>query len=206
MKKINKTWVLIFILFILTIVLLGLSFLSINSTPQAKSSPTITLQAEKEVAFTTLQISNEPRISTVSGRYEVDVIMNTNQNKVTLTQLELSYDPDIMRVFDLKPTGLLQDAEIIQKNIDGKNGRISFWLGLNPGETFLQGEGSIATITFVKYGTESAEIDFAPKTSVNAKGSEKSVLLEALPGYIYDLPTKTPTPTRTFIPTPTGGI
>jgi len=204
MNKINKTWVLIIILVILTGILLAISFFSNKIRPTAEVSPTVTFQPEKETAFTTLRISGEPRISTISGVFELDVIIDTNKNEVTMTQLEFAYDPDLLRIFDILPGSFLENPNEIQKNIDEENGRISYWLGVNPNERWVQGNGILATIIFTKLGTQSAQIDFTPKSSVNAFGIDSSVLMNTVPGFIYDLPTMTPAPTRlpTSSPTP----
>ena len=206
MKKINKTWVLIIILIILTAVLLVISITSRNTSPEAKTPPTISKEAEKEIAFTTLTISGEPRVSTISGRYEVDVIINTDKNEVTATQIELVYDPNTLTIYDINPGSFMTNPEVLQKNIDADNGRVSFWLAIGKGQSWVQGEGAIATITFAKIGTESAEISFSPKSSVSADGINDSALLNTFSGFINELPTNTPFPTVPIFLSPTPGI
>lgn len=206
MKKINKTWVLIIILMILTALLLIISIMSRNSNPIAEVTPTVSIEPEKEIAFTTLTISGEPRISTISGRYEVDVIINTDKNEVTATQVELVFDPDTLTIYDIKPGKFMTNPEVLQKNIDTENGRVSFWLAINPNQSWVQGEGAIATITFTKVGTGSGEIGFSPKSSVSAIGIDDSVLLDTFSGFINELPINTPTPTVPIFLSPTPGI
>jgi hypothetical protein len=200
LKRINKTWVLIIFLTFLTGLLLVISYMQENSSPR-QTSPVITQEVKKETALTTLIISDEVRISTISGRYEVDVNIDTGENKVTLTQLELSYDPNLLRIYSIKPAGLVTDPQILQENIDEDNGRISYWLSVGQNERWIQGSGAIATITFTKIGTGSAQLEFAPKTSVSASGVNESVLRQTIPGIIDRLTTPTPLPTRPILPT-----
>lgn len=132
MGKINKTWVLIIVLIILTGILIAISIYSKEIETNSKVKITPMENIEKEVAFTILEISDEPRISSISGRYEVDVIINTNENQVTQTQIELSYDPKQLRIYDIKPGTFISNPVIVQKNIDSENGRLSYWLGVKP--------------------------------------------------------------------------
>ena len=117
--------------------------------------------------------------------------------------MELVYDPNILKVYDIKPATFITNPEVLQKNIDEENGRISFWLKVSKNQSWVEGEGTIATISFAKIGSGSAEILFSPKTSVSANGIKDSVLKEAFPGFINEVPSPTPFPTRINIPTPT---
>jgi len=198
MGKINKTWVLIIILIILTGVLIAISVYSKEIETNLVAKPSPIKNVEKEVAFTTLKISDEPRVSTISGRYEIDIIINTNENQITQTQIELAYNPTQLKIYGIKPGTFISSPVIVQKNIDAENGRISYWLGVKPEQKFVMGNGDLATITFAKIGTGSAEINFEPKSSVNAFGIDESVLKDSVSGFINELPTKTPTPSRIF--------
>lgn len=203
MKRINKTWALIIVLVILTAILLVASF-ALDSSTSSTPSPTPTRGDEqKEVALTKLEISSEPRVSTISGRYEVDINIDTDKNQITLTQLELSYDPKIIRIYNIKPGSFIDSPEILQKEINENTGRISYWLVSDSKNYSSQGTGTLATITFNKIGTESGQINFEPKTSVSAIGTKNSVLKEAISGIITSLPTPSPTPTRVITPIPT---
>ena len=78
----NKTWLIIAVLIVLTAILLVASIATKDSKPPA---PTPTPEITKEISFATLKFSESPRISTVSGRYEIDVDLDTDKNEVTYT-------------------------------------------------------------------------------------------------------------------------
>ena len=194
--RINKTWILILVLILLTGILLAVSFyieepqqlteeLVEEIIPESDGEP-------EETASTILEFSDSPRISTVSGRYEMDINIATNGDKLTLAQLELSYDPRIIRIEDILPGDFIANPEEIQKNIDDSTGRIKYWLGTQG--AFADGNGTIATIRFIKIGSGSASIDFEPKTSINAIDIPNSALSEFYSGFIDELPTPSPTP------------
>jgi len=197
-SNINKTWVLITVLIVLTAILLIISIQAKDPTIEA---PTPTPEEKREISYATLKISDKPRISTISGKYEVDVELDTDENEVTIVQLEMEYDPQTLRIYEIDPGNLIQNPEILEKKIDIKNGTIKYWLAVNEDEGFVQGNDSVATIRFTKIGTEAAEINFRPKTSINARNSSESVLKDMLSGIIEKLPTPTPRPTRIINPT-----
>ena len=206
----GKTWIIVAGIVILTGILL---ILSVNSTNLINNNPSSSTKTEKNVAHTSLEFASEPRIASPSGTYEIDLNINTGSDKVNLTQLEMSYNPKQLTRVDIKPGTFINNPVVIQKNVDAENGRIKFWLGTNPNQTGSSGNGTLATISFVKIGSGSAKIIFLPKTSVNADGSSESVLKNMTPAIIGTLPVPTRAiviknpnrftlPTRIISPTP----
>jgi len=190
------------LLIALLIVLTAILLIASIATKDSKApSPTPTPEITKEIRYATLHFSENPRISTISGRYEIDVDMDTNKNEINIIQIELSYDPDKLRIYDIVPAEFLQNSEVLQKKIDPESGRIKYWLAVNDQQEWIQGSGSVATITFSKIGTGPTELIFQPKTSVNATDSNESVLNEMISGIIDKLPTPSPIPTKIQIPT-----
>ena len=136
----NKTWLLVAGLVILTVVLL---VVSINSS-NAPTTPTGSKNVEADIAFTTLTISEAPRISSVSGIYEMDVLINSDKNEITGVQVEISFDPEVLSRVDILPADFLDSPEVLIKDIDSKNGRITFALGNRRGVAAAKGSGVIA--------------------------------------------------------------
>lgn len=183
-SKIGKSWIFVAAIVVITGVLLVLSITSKNHI--STSSPL--KETEVDPAQTSLYFSDSPRISSASGTYDMDINIDTNQDKVTLVQLELSYDPKQLVRVDIQPGSFINNSVIVQKNVDPFNGRIKYWLGTQPNQTGIKGKGVVATITFVKIGSGSAQIIFLPKTSVSASGTNESVLKTMTPGIINILP------------------
>jgi hypothetical protein len=187
--KMNKTWILVAVLVIITVILLVVSLTAKNTL----KSPTTSKEMTQDVAHTSLFFSDDIRPSTTSGTYEMDINIDTNDNKVTFAQLEMSYDPKNLTRVDIKPGTFIKNPVIIQKNIN--NGRIKYWIGIEKNQKGIQGKGILATLTFTKSGANSAEINFLPKTSVSAAGTDQSVLKNMVSGYINTLPnTTSPSP------------
>lgn len=195
-SKMNKTWILIAVLVVITGILLILSLTA--KKPDSTSTPIA--QNANEIAQSHLSFSNEIRESSGSATYETDIILNSNGNQITQTQLELSYDPDILTLVDIKPGTFIKNPVIIQKSINTTDGRIKFWIGINPGANPVQGSGAVATLVFSKSSSGAAQINFLPKTSVSGTGTDQSVLRNTNSGYFDILPTKKPTPTIRRIP------
>lgn len=182
--KLNKTILLIAALVVLTGVLLAISLYSKGSSPL----PLIINQNQDEdFAHTSLTLSEEPRASSVSGIYEVDVMIDSEDNQITGTQLELSYDPKVLGRLDIKPGAFLSNPVVILKKIDTTAGRITYMLGSQLGDAGIKGKGTIAVISFSKLSSQETTIEFLPQTLVTAQGYDQSVLRQTVSTTIGDL-------------------
>lgn len=162
------------LILLLVIAIVGLLALSINTNPVAKET------APETIAQTVLSIT-VPRINP-DGTLSSDVLINTNGNKVTAVQLELSYNTADLGNFDVKQGTFFKINSVeLLKRIDTDNGKISYALGNGLGQTGVQGTGVVATLTFTKIKTVGiTSISFNPKTLVTAEGASKSVLRASL--------------------------
>ena len=184
--KVNKTVFLVIGLVILTAVLLAISLYSKGASPL----PIITNQnKEEDFAHTSLVLSEEPRASSLSGVYEVDVNIDSQDNEITGTQLELSYDPKVLGKVDIKPGDFLSNPVVILKKIDTASGKISYMLGNQLGDPGVKGQGTVAVISFSKTGDDETFIDFLPQTLVTAQGVDQSVLKETVSAVIGNIST-----------------
>lgn len=152
---------------------------------------------------TTLSISQNPiKVSTPSGSfYESDIIVNTGANKINSSQIELSFDPSVISYIDIRPGPFFQNPYVSLKNIDLSNGRISYAIGVYPGQEGVSGNDIIATLVYYpsdpKIATRTA-INFLPKTEVTAKGSLKTVLKKSTGATFTIGPLVFPTPTPMY--------
>src|SRR3990167_10921912 len=171
-SSLNKTWLLVAGLVILTVALLVVSLNSKNFP----GLPTSSKDVKTDFAHTSLAISDEPRTGTASGTYEVDINIETKDNEVTGAQLELVFDPKVLTKVDIRPGDFLNDPVILIKDIDSQNGRITYVFGNKPGQKAVKGKGKVAVISFSKAGQEQTNINFLPHTAVSAPGYNQSVL------------------------------
>lgn len=191
-NNLNKTWLLVAGLIALTVVLLVVSLTSKNFPGLP-----IGLKDEKtDFAHTSLAFSKEPKTSSVSGTYEIDITINSDDNQISNVQLELVFDPKILTKVDIKPGGFLNDPVILSKKIDSVNGRITYAIANKTGEKAVKGEGVIAVVSFSKTSPEETTISFLPHTQVSG-GRSQSVLRETVSAVIGILPS--PSNTQSLI-------
>src|SRR3989344_7700528 len=171
---------------------------------------TQTNSATVNIAATALSIDNTKKDNT--GKYFSEVQINTNGNKVSSIQLELSYDSAILTDLEVKQGSFFEDAVEFIKKIDEKNGRITYAFGLPQDADGKMGKGVVATIYYSPVTPEKeiiTSLNFLPKTEVSASNFSGSALSGTFDGLVSIkpiTPTKTPAKTSTssgsFVPPP----
>lgn len=180
----KRTLFLIFALFLITFVLLLIALYQ----PQApKTTQTITIK--EPVAQTILSFGN-PFVATSSPvlrqpadlDYSLPININTFKNKVTAVQLELQYDPEVLRDVAVVPGSFFANPEVLLNQVDSKTGRISYAFGVGLTRQGAVGQGTAATLTFAtKAGVpQQTAIIFLPKTLVTAEGISETVLRQTI--------------------------
>ena len=166
--------------------------------PQKPAQNTTVLKNVEEsetVEDTTLSIEPAENNSIRNRVYDVNV--NTGKNKVTAVQIELVFDPNVLRNVEISPSEFFPNYLVLLNSIDEKNGRISFALTLPPKENGVLGIGSIAQIKF-NISSQSAFptfIEFMPKTEVSAENISVSVLKETIDAVVdYQVISVSPIP------------
>ncbi|OGH12585.1 MAG: hypothetical protein A2857_04475 [Candidatus Levybacteria bacterium RIFCSPHIGHO2_01_FULL_36_15] len=184
----KKTIILIIFLALLTLFFLNLASI-INNNP-AKQNEQITPSIPKtnksaQLYFNPQTILVKPyTIANASSA----IFINAQKNTVSAVQIEISFDPEIISVsdisipFDKSFFGTSRDFNILIKDIDNKNGRISYGAKMI-GESTKKGTGKLLEIYFntkpTKIATESTEIKFLEKTVVIDPKANESVLARA---------------------------
>jgi hypothetical protein len=192
----KRTLLLIVFLAALTV---GLIILAVsNPAPQPKKeaiNPTPTPFAQSTLTFV------EPTLGTQSAQ-TVNVILQTNSNRVGTVQLELGFDPTAIMVKDITAGPLFPTPVQLTKDINNASGHISYAFGLAPKQQAIQGQGILATITYTKLPSDqtSTQFVFLPKTQVAAVGVPQSVLSSARP---YTIQLVSPTPSTIIQPVQT---
>jgi len=189
-----KTLGLIIFLALITGLLVYIALLPQKGLQENPSTQEVSKENEAE-EDTILSI--EPAEGNTNRNRVYNVNIDTGKNKVTGVQLELSYDPSVLRNVEISSLDFLPESIELLNNIDVNNGRISFALTLPPDENAVSGIGSIAQIKF-NVSSQSAFptfIEFMPKTEVSAQNITSSVLKEAFDAVIdFIIPTVSPIP------------
>jgi hypothetical protein len=184
----KRTFILVAFLILVT---LGLVLLAVYS--QTPPTPSVQRNPQASFAHTTLAISNATLVASPSSMYKVDVKIQSNDNKITAVQLEMSFDPNVLSNVDIQPGQFIQTPVILLKKVDQTQGRISFAEGVPLGQKGLMGTGTVATITFTPISQTQTSINFLPKTQVTAQGLVQSVLRSSSGG-MFTFPALYPTP------------
>lgn len=209
----NRTLLLILVLTGFTIF-----FLILALRPPMPSSNTKIIPTPTPFAQSTLTLTEVPTNSTTSAinTKQFTVNIDTHINSVTVAQIEIGYDPGVVTITNIEPGTFFPHPVQLLKNIDMKNGRISYALGIQPQESGIKGKGTIATISYTIL--DSAKRDktafyVLPKTIIGAQGIALSVLKNAnsltisipnvTPGSPIT-PTYYPQPNKTNIIKPSG--
>lgn len=181
----KKTLALIVSLVVLTAVLLVVALstkeqkttTTAPSTPQA--SPTPAAQSVLTMTPATLNLSNG-----ATGTQTVNVEITTGENQVTAVQLEMAFDPKVIKNLAIQP-GTFFDSPSVLLPVNATQvatGRVSYALGITPAQDPKSGSGVVATITFTvtpTAGVDQTSLTLLSKSLVTARGVGPSVLKSA---------------------------
>ncbi|MBI4080184.1 MAG: hypothetical protein HY430_00245 [Candidatus Levybacteria bacterium] len=177
----KKTLGLIGGLLVVTVVLLVIAL-----STERKKLPTIPTEkvTPTPIAHTFLSLSPNPVTVSQNGAGSVDVIIDTDKDKASGYQLEMTYDPEALTNVQIKQAGLFANALPLTpiNKVDQATGRITFAVGISPAQDSIAGKGTIATITFNKKpGTSESQttIQILPQTVVTDLERSSSVLKES---------------------------
>lgn len=173
---------LIFVLLIITAGLLYLAFVPFEKSGQTSIAPPLLTPEPSPTPATQTALALSPNpliIASTSGSLELTI--DTGANNVTAVQIELTYDPNALGSVDIIPGTFFDDPITLLKNVDTKNGKISYVLATSPTGRAKTGKGTVAAIVFTATIASGAktQISFSPKTLVTAEKVQVSVLKSA---------------------------
>lgn len=171
----GKTWTLVGGLIVLTAALL---FVSLSANKNPAPIPQISITPTKEIANTSIYFSDEQKYASGSSLLKTDILIDSKTNKITGAQIELTYDPKILSKVDIIPGDFLKNSVEVLKKVDNKTGRISYVLGSKLNNN-SQGQGILASITYLRLTNKLTTIDFLPQTLITAQGFSESVLVNS---------------------------
>ncbi len=173
----NRTTILIAILFLITCGLLYIAIVTTSPSKKVTVAPTPTpmsVNAKSNLSLVTASASESSKIASRTVAVTIDTTNNVNA-----VQIELTYDPQKVTNVTLSPGKYFQQPNVLLKNIDTNNGRISYALAEQLDLPGKSGKGTVALISFDL--TPSAKpatttIKFLPKTAVTADKILETVL------------------------------
>jgi hypothetical protein len=174
---------------ILILVLLGFcgffAYIALNSkgkpVPIAQITPT-PIPTPVAQSILTLEPAPVGTQAAKPGVQTYDVKINSGTNTVNAVQLDLAYDPSVLTNVTIIPGTFFTNPSQLVNDLDTKNGRISYALGIQPKDKGIKGAGVVAEIMFQFQPTatvSSTTIKFLPKTLVAGQGVNPSVLKSA---------------------------
>lgn len=170
----KRTLALIFGLIAVTIILV---LIAITPREAVAPRPPAVIATPTPFAASSLYLSPNPvMLASPSGSF--DVTIDTGINKVTAVQFKLSYEPKVLSNVVLSPGGFFENPVVLVRGVDKITGKISYAIGIPPGGTPKQGQGTVAKVTFrsLLKKSEQTQVDFLPDTLVTAEGVSLSVL------------------------------
>jgi hypothetical protein len=178
----RKTLALISVLVIVTVILFIVALRTGEKTTQPNSQAVGQISpVPTSVAHSVLSLSPNPVLVQSGQPGQVDVVINTSDNAVTAIQLEIAYDPNIISNVKVTSGSLFSNAvTLIDKNRI-QEGRYTYALGISPSSSTINGQGNVATISFVTKNVTATQSQLAllPTTLVTARGVASSVLKSA---------------------------
>lgn len=175
----RKTIALLLSLFVITALLLAAAFRPNKTTPiqEPTSQEQVTKVAPSAEAL--LQFTEETLNLTANTAGTASVELDAKNHQVTAIQLELQYDPKVLRNVKVVLGSSFDQLAQIFSQTDDKGGLITVWLGVKPGAQLVQGKGEVAKVTFEKIpGTNAQETNLVilPASLVTEAGVEDSIL------------------------------
>lgn len=161
----------------------GLVFLALSTfQPKQQSLPTSNIPTKVPFAHTTLSLSPNPAVSTPTANIPIAVMIDSNGDKVSGVQLELSFNPKELTIVDIVSAtadspSFFPKATQLLKIIDQRNGKVAYALALSTAEQAKAGSGTVAIITArISQGVKQTELKLLPSSVVTATGITQSVL------------------------------
>lgn len=180
----RKTLAIIICLFFILTSLFAIVFSETPRTPEVTQSAKKIKPIPTPVAQTVISLFPDTVDLVAKETADVAVTMDTGENEIVAIQIVIGYDPLLLRAIDLRPAGIMQESREILKDINAKNGRLSYALSLTPTQKPIIAHGdTIAIVTFARnqffpasINTQTSEITLLQRSLASARGVGPSVI------------------------------
>lgn len=183
----KKTLGLIIVLLLLTITLVVVALRTkqaTSPTTNQTATPTAT-PTPLPPGHTSLMLSPNPVYPTATGTTSattVDVLIDTGGDEVRSVQLEIAYDPKVLRNVTIKPGTFFTNPSVLPVGgVNQNTGRITFAVVPTSFSESKTGTGVIATLSFTPLLTAanpSTEITLLDKSLVSGQARGQNVLVK----------------------------
>jgi len=153
----------------------------------------------KAALATVLSLSPAAITKAVEETFNVDIVVNTNENSIVSADIDLTFNPNILEALSISAGSFFESPTEPTRLINNNLGKIQYSLFTM---TAKQGAGTLASIVFKGKGPGISQVTFDSTTTVGGIG-ETEALSRAEPGSYVIASAATPTPTPTTGPTTT---
>lgn len=108
----------------------------------------------------------------IGESFQVNVKINTNENKVVGADIKLVYDPSILEATSITASSFLDSPQILKNTIDSSTGLISFSIA---SFTEKQGTGILAVVNFKGLAAGTSTVTFGAGNSVAGIGETEAL-------------------------------
>lgn len=188
-----RTLILIGILAIIAVILIFFALqMNSNTSTQtpggengAQEQPTSAVEKTATVAFSPTNVN-----LVTSTSATVDIIVTAGNTPITGAQVEINYDPTVVRNPRILPPdtgnslfGTATSFIELFNEVNAEENSINYAIGIQPNGNPVVGAGSIGKLTFtVVRGTNpTSQITFGEGTAVTIQGAQDSVLSSTTP-------------------------
>lgn len=149
-----------------------------DSSLTKTESRAVSTPLPSDVAQTRLFFSPSYRKIPGNTLTEIPLLVQTGGNSISTIQLELKYNPAVLRIVDVRTADFFTQPTIIINENDVTNGLINFVLDNN--EKAINGSGIVAYLTLSPITTSSSsgttDVTFLQKTAVRGSVRNESLL------------------------------
>ncbi len=182
-----------FALLFLFVVAVGilLSLNTIYSTTVQQSLPKV-FPTQTVVSENTLSLTPNPSSVLAGQSTSIQVVVDSQGPKPSLLQLEMSYDPAVIKTVSIVPGTFFQNPQVLLNKVNTHNGRISYAVASGLKSESADSSKVAATITITPYNTalkRETLLEFLPKTVVRTNDSANTLKIaygtkiSVLPGF-----------------------
>lgn len=193
----KNTLMLIIFLSVVTVflILIAIRYQPPKTLPvQPQPTPTI-IEKTSSVYFLPDNIS-----AVLNKQMTADIFVDTNAKPITGVQVELAFDPKVVRNVKINPPssnvtsasnnffGGEREYSVLFKEVNQNSGRVSYAIAITPTSAAKTGVGKVAELSFSVVSSAasipnqgSSIISFTEKTMVTSEGITESVLKDTKP-------------------------
>ncbi len=117
-----KIWIPLSLIILLTVVAVGITFIARNKGISQPGLQTETVEVK-------LNLEPETNSVKVGDNVAFDLKVEVTNLRTVGVETYFTYDPQVLSITSIEPTGYFQNPQILTQNIDSQTGKISYAVG-----------------------------------------------------------------------------